>query len=227
MTRARLVHLVTAVAAVSALVIQTVLVITGASVLAETAVPPLATRLGRLVSYFTIQSNVLIAVTAVQLARDPLRDGRWWRPVRLAAVVGITVTGLVHFFLLRPLLDLQGPNALADVLLHLVVPLLGVGGWLIAGPRPRWSARDAAVALMWPVLWLVWTVAVGALSGWVPYPFLDVEAEGGVVVAVTCLGVTVLFLILVAALLVLDRRLPAVPVRRSAPRPTTRVATAE
>ena len=226
-SRARLVHLVTAAVAVFALVLQTVLVVTGASVLAETAVPPLATRLGRLVSYFTIQSNLLVAVTAVQLARDPLRDGRWWRPVRLAAVVGITVTGLVHFFLLRPLLDLQGPNALADVLLHLVVPLLGVGGWLLAGPRPRWSSRDAAVALLWPVLWLVWTVAVGALSGWVPYPFLDVEAEGGPAVALTCVGVTVLFLLLIAALLALDRRLPSVPVRRSAPRPRARVATAE
>ena len=73
----------------------------------------------------------------------------------------------------------------------------------------------------------VWTVAVGALSGWVPSFFVDVEAEGGAAVAVTCVGVTVLFLVLVAALLALDRRLPAVPVRRSAPRQTTRVATAE
>ncbi len=226
-SRARFVHLVTAAVAVVALVLQTVLVVTGASVLAETAVPPLATRLGRLVSYFTIQSNLLVAVTAVQLARDPLRDGRWWRPVRFAGMVGITVTGLVHFVLLRPLLDLEGSNALADVLLHLVVPLLAVGGWLLAGPRPRWSWKDAAVALLWPLLWLVWTVAVGALSGWVPYPFLDVETEGAAAVAVTCVGVTVLFVVLLAVLLALDRRLPAVPVRQSAPRPTSRVATAE
>ena len=88
------------------------------------------TRLGRLVSYFTIQSNLLVAVTAVQLARDPLRDGRWWRAVRVAAVVGITVTGLVHFVLLRPLLDLEGASWVADKLLHMVVPVVAVLGWL-------------------------------------------------------------------------------------------------
>ncbi len=224
---ARAVHVVTAAAAVFALLLQTVLVVTGASVLAETDVPPLATRLGRLVSYFTVQSNVLVAVTAVQLARDPDRDGQWWRPLRLAAVVGITVTGLVHFVLLRPLLDLEGPNALADSLLHLVVPALAVAGWLVAGPRPRWARRDAGLALVWPVTWLGWTLLVGALSGWVPYPFLDAEAEGAAAVAVTCAGVTVLFLVFLTVLVALDRRLPPVPVRGSAPAPATGTATAE
>ena len=145
-SRARAVHLVVAVVAVAALVLQTALVVSGASVLAETEVPPLLTRLGRLVSYFTIQSNLLVAVTAVQLARDPARDGSLWRVVRVAAVVGITVTGLVHFLLLRPLLDLEGANWLADKLLHMVVPVLAIAAWLLAGPRPRAPWRTAMTA---------------------------------------------------------------------------------
>lgn len=226
-SRARAVHLVVAVVAASALVLQTVLVVTGASVLAETEVPPLATRLGRLVSYFTVQSNLLVAVTAVQLARDPARDGRWWRAVRVAALVGITVTGLVHFVLLRPLLDLHGANRVADTLLHLVVPVLALAAWLVAGPRPRAPWRDALVALVWPVAWLVWTLAMGALTGWYPYPFLDVGARGAGAVAATCLGVTALFVLLVAAVTALDRRMPPVPVRAAAPAPPARAATAE
>ena len=210
-SRARAVHTVTAVVAIAALVLQTVLVVTGDSVLAEQEVPPLLTRLGRLVSYFTIQSNLLVAVTAVQLARDPLRDGRWWRPVRAAALVGITVTGLVHFMLLRPLLDLHGASWVADKLLHMVVPVLAVVGWLVAGPRPRAPWRDALTALVWPVAWLVWTLAVGAVTGWYPYPFLDVGAKGAGSVAVTCVGVTVLFLALAAVLSWLDRRMPPAP----------------
>ena len=177
-SRARTVHLLTAVVATAALVLQTVLVVQGSSVLDETEVPPLLTRLGRLVSYFTIQSNLLVAVTAAQLARDPFRDGRWWRAVRVAAVVGITVTGLVHFVLLRPLLDLEGLSLVADKLLHMVVPVVAVLGWLVAGPRPRAPWRDALPALAWPVAWLVWTLLVGAVTGWYPYPFLDVGAEG-------------------------------------------------
>ena len=226
-SRARNVHIVVAVVAVVALVLQTVLVVSGDSVLAEQEVPPLLTRLGRLVSYFTIQSNLLVAVTAVQLARDPLRDGRWWRPVRAAALVGITVTGLVHFVLLRPLLDLQGASWVADKMLHMVVPLLAVVGWLVAGPRPRAPWRDALTALVWPVGWLVWTLVVGALSGWYPYPFLDVGAEGAGSVAVTCVGVTVLFLALAGVLSWLDRRMPPTPVREAAPAPGAPAATAQ
>jgi hypothetical protein len=221
------VHTLTAVVAVSALVLQTVLVVTGDSVLAETEVPPLLTRLGRLVSYFTVQSNLLVAVTAVQLARDPLRDGRWWRPVRAAALVGITVTGLVHFTLLRPLLDLHGAGWAADKLLHMVVPLLAVGGWLLAGPRPRAPWSDALAALVWPVAWLVWTLVVGAVTGWYPYPFLDVGAKGAGSVALTCVGVTLLFLALAACLSALDRRMPPAPVRDAARHPETSGATAE
>ena len=226
-SRARVVHTVTAVVAVAALILQTVLVVSGDSVLAEQEVPPLLTRLGRLVSYFTIQSNLLVAVTAVQLARDPLRDGRWWRSVRAAALVGITVTGLVHFVLLRPLLDLQGASWVADRLLHMVVPVLAVIGWLVAGPRPRAPWRDALTALAWPVAWLVLTLVVGTVSGWYPYPFLDVGAEGAGSVLVTCVGVTVLFLALAAVLSWLDRRMPATPVREAAPAPGAPAATAQ
>lgn len=204
-------HAVVAVAAVSALVLQTVLVVTGASVLAETEVPPLGTRLGRLVSYFTIQSNLLVAVTAWQLWRDPARDGRWFRPVRLAAVVGITVTGLVHFVLLRPLLDLEGADRAADTLLHMVVPVLAVLVWLVAGPRPRVTWRTVGEALAWPVAWSAWTLVVGGLSGWYPYPFLDHREDGVTAVVVACVGITVLFLVLFAGVLALDRRLRPAP----------------
>ncbi|MEO5610679.1 MAG: Pr6Pr family membrane protein [Ornithinibacter sp.] len=212
--RARTIHGVVAALAIGALVLQSVLVVSGASVLAETEVPPLLTRLGRLVSYFTIQSNVLVAVTAVQLALDPAREGRWWRPVRVAAIVGITVTGLVHFVLLRPLLHLEGANWVADKMLHMVVPVAAVIAWVAVGPRPRVTWRDALFALAWPVAWLVWTLLVGAVSGWYPYPFLDVGAEGALSVALTCLAVTVLFLLLCAGLRALDHRLrPATPPR--------------
>ncbi len=226
-SRARTVHAVTAVVAIAALVLQTVLVVSGDAVLAEQEVPPLLTRLGRLASYFTIQSNLLVAVTAVQLARDPLRDGRWWRPVRAAALVGITVTGLVHFTLLRPLLDLHGASWAADKLLHMVVPVLAVVGWLLAGPRPRAPWRDALTALAWPVAWLVWTLVVGAVSGWYPDPFLDVGAKGAGSVAVTCVGVTLLFLALAGVLSWLDRRMPPAPVRGTATAPAAAATTAQ
>lgn len=211
LSRARALHLVVALVATVALILQTVLVITGSSVLAETAIPPLGTRLWRLVSYFTIQSNFLVAVTAWQLWRDPLREGRWWRSVRLAALVGITLTGLVHFFLLRPLLHLEGLNYVADKLLHMVVPVLAVLTWALVGPRPRTTWRTAVEVLAWPVAWLGYVFVVGAATSWYPYPFLD-PTQGGVgAVVVACIGITVLVVVIAAAFVALDRRLRPAP----------------
>ena len=88
------------------------------------------------------------------------------------------MTALVYVTLLRGLLELDGANWLADALLHQVVPLLSLAAWAVAGPRPRVGGREAAYALCWPVAWLVWTLVVRQVDGWVPYPFLDPDEDG-------------------------------------------------
>lgn len=208
---ARVVHGITFVVAIAALVLQTVLVVDGSAVLDETDVPPLGLRLFRLVSYFTIQSNLLVAIVSGMLVADPARTGRLFKVIRLDAVVGIAVTGLVHWFLLRPLLDLTGASAAADTSLHIVVPLLCVVGWLLVGPRPRIDLRTAALALVWPMLWTIATLVVGEATGFYPYPFLDPEPGGYGPVLLTCAGITVLFGVLFAIAAAVDRLLPPTP----------------
>ncbi len=200
-------HALTAVVAAGAVVFQLVLVIDGAATLLPDEAPSLATRLLRFVSYFTILSNVLVAVTAGRAVRG-LPDVRLWRALRLASVSGIAVTGLVHFALLRPLLDLDGASYVADTLLHVVVPVLAVVGWLAFGPRGVARRTDLLPSLAFPVAWLVWTLAAGAVTGWYPYPFLDVGGRGYVAVAVTCVGVAALFSGMVALAVAVDPRLP-------------------
>ncbi|MGI8646391.1 MAG: Pr6Pr family membrane protein [Nocardioides sp.] len=204
-------HALTAIVAVVALVLQFVLIIFGEPVLAEAATAGLPTRLGRFVSYFTIQSNALVAYAAITLARDPGRDGSVWRVLRAAGVAGITITGIVHFFLLRPLLDLDGLNYVCDKLLHMVVPVLAVVGWLAFGPRPRITLREVGWALLWPVVWLAWALAVGSLSGWFPYPFLDFDEEGLASVLVVSVGITALFFAVFGVIAFADRRLAPRP----------------
>jgi len=201
-------HAVTVGVVTFALVLQLVLVVSGASVLVEDALaPPLGTRLLRFVSYFTVQSNILVMLTTWALVRRPAHDGRVWRIARLDAIAGITITGVVHWFFLRPLLHLEGWSWVADKLLHVAVPLLAVVGWLVFGPRLRTSWSLLLPALGWPVLWLAYTLAVGAVTDWYPYPFLDVTTKGYGTVLVNCAGIAVALVVVLAALIALDPRL--------------------
>jgi hypothetical protein len=211
-TRARRWHLVTAAVAIIAIVLQLVLVIKGEPILEDTEIPALGIRMGRFFSYFTIQSNLLVAVATVILARNPVHDGAGWRVLRLAGVSGIILTGLVHWFLIRPHLDLEGWDYAADKLLHVAVPLLAVAGWLLFGPRPRVSGHAIAWALAWPVAWLVWTLVIGGRTGWYPYEFLDVDLKGWGSVAVAAAGITLLFLATLAAAHWVDGKLVPAPV---------------
>jgi uncharacterized membrane protein YeaQ/YmgE (transglycosylase-associated protein family) len=98
-----------------------------------------------------------------------------------------------------------------------VVPLLALVGWLVFGPRPRVTARVVLLALVFPVLWLLGTLLVGAVSGWYPYPFVDVDEQGPGPVAVACLGVLGLLVALLLLGWLLDRRLPGLGRRADAP----------
>ena len=201
-------HILTAVVTWVALLLQLVLVVRGGVVLDEAAPPALGTRLIRFVSYFTVLTNVLVAVTTTTLALGQDRYPTWWRVVRLNAIVGIAVTGLVHWFLLRPLLDLGGADYLADKLLHVVVPVLAVIGWTVFGPRRRADRRLLLPSLVYPVGWLLYTLVRGGVAGWYPYPFLDVGLRGYPQALLACAGVAVLVLALTQAAIVPDRRLP-------------------
>ncbi|SEB93909.1 hypothetical protein SAMN04489844_1364 [Nocardioides exalbidus] len=209
--RARTVHLVVAVLAWGAVLFQLVLVLAGSDVLLEDDPPGMGERIYRFFAYFTIQSNLLVAIPSTVLVLRPDVDSRWWRVARLAGLIGISVTGLVHFFLLRPLLHLDGSDWVADKWLHMLVPVVAVAAWAWVGPRPRASARDAAYAIVWPILWTAWTLVFAEIDGWVPYPFMDADKDGWGPVVVVCAGITVLFVGFFALYVWLDKRLRPAP----------------
>ena len=201
-------HLLTAVVTWAALLLQLALVLQGAHVLDEINPEPLGTRMIRFFSYFTILSNLLVALTATTLVLGQDSYPTWWRVLRLNAIVSIAVTGLVHWFLLRPLLDLSGASYVADKMLHVIVPLLAVIGWGVFGPRGKSDMSLLVPSLIYPIGWLVYTLIHGAASDWYPYPFLDVNRHGYGGALLACAGVAVLLLGLTWATITLDPRLP-------------------
>ncbi len=178
---------------------------------------PVPTRFVRMLSFFTIQSNVLVAAAAFSLALAPARDGRWWRVLRLDALVGISVTGVVYTTVLRTQQQLHGWALVTDVIFHYLVPLAAVAGWLAFGPRRRCDARTVAWALAWPVAWLAYTLLHGYVTSWYPYPFINVSRHGYGGVALNSLAVTAVLAVMAAAFWLGDAYLPGGRPRPPAP----------
>ncbi|HEY5429128.1 MAG TPA: Pr6Pr family membrane protein [Solirubrobacteraceae bacterium] len=176
---------------------------------------PAAARAVNTLAFFTIQSNVLVGLATLLLAVRLDRASTAFSVLRLAGLVAITVTGLVFHAVLAQTLDLRSWDAVGNELVHTVVPVMAVVGWLLLGPRRLVSARVAWLSLIFPICWLAFTLIRGAIAHWYPYPFIDVTALGYGRAAVNCVWVALLMLGLAAGATVLDGRLahPAHAVR--------------
>lgn len=171
-----------------------------------------AERLTRLFSYFTIQSNLVVALASVLVLLAPVGGGRLRAVVRLDALLCIAVTGVVYHALLSGYAaELAPAGQLSNFLLHTVVPIGTWVVWLLVGPRPRFGWGTVGWAIAYPLAWIAYTFVHGAISGWYPYPFLDVATIGlGQALANTAV-IAVAFMLLGALVRLVDRVLPAAP----------------
>lgn len=157
-----------------------------------------------LFSYFTIQSNILMLVVSVLLVLDPNRGGKTFGILRLAGLVGITVTGIVYSILLAGNANFEGIEWWYDKIFHYAVPALSVLGFLLFKPRTKLD-KGSLWFVVWPLVWLAYTLIRAEVSepvytltatkkGPVPYDFLDIADHGAVFVTIACLVVLVLAL---------------------------------
>lgn len=164
-------------------------------------------------SFFTVLSNVVVALTTGLLAIDLDRRSTLFRVLRLDGLIAIAVTGVVFHLTLAQLQELTGWSAVADALLHTASPIMAVLGWLLVGPRGQVNRRVVLLTVIAPVLWIVYALVRGALvqdragRDYYPYPFMDVQEHGYPLVIVNVSIVAVLFLLLAFGALALDRRL--------------------
>lgn len=174
----------------------------------DTSRPALAERFVRFFSFFTVESNLLVLATSIALVIDPERDGALFRVLRLDALLGIAITWIVFALVLSKIVHVEGLAAWINFGFHDASPVLALVGWLVFGPRPRIDARTIALAFVWPIAWIVYTLIRGALVGWYPYPFLDAAALGYPKVFANVAIVIVLALVLAGAMRWIDSKRP-------------------
>lgn len=109
-------------------------------------------RIGNVLSYFTVQSNIMVALTTGLLAVQLNRKQTWFRVLRLSGLIRITITGIVLHLALKGLTELNGPAVTADWILHTAASILCVLGWVIFGPRGWITSRIVKLSVLFPVL---------------------------------------------------------------------------
>ena len=129
-------------------------------------------------SYFTIWSNVVVAISTTLLALQPTVDTTWRRALRLSGLLMITITAIVYAVLLAPTTVVEGWSHITNPLTHIVVPAVTIFVWLIWGPRGWIRWRTLPISLVVPLIWVVYMLTRGAITNTYPYGFANVAAHG-------------------------------------------------
>ena len=139
-------------------------------------------------SYFTIWSNILVAITTTIIYRGLYVNSNKLKVMRLSSLMMISVTMLVYILILAPDANPQGINVLTNLLLHYITPPVTILVWLFFGPRKWINWKIIFASLIVPITYAIYTFIRGAIIGKYPYGFINVF-ELGYVGAIVSTGV--------------------------------------
>ena len=170
-------------------------------------------------SYFTIETslmNIVVFIVGGILAFRLSRDTELFTTVRMATLTYAIITAGVYNLLLRnvPYNGFQGLSWPNEVI-HVWIPILIVLDWLISPGRPALSWKALRVVMIYPLLWLAYSLVRGAVSnGIYPYPFLDPATAGWGSVIAYIVALSLVLLGLAALAIVYSRRVGREAIRR-------------
>ncbi len=160
-------------------------------------------------SYFTILSSflsVLVLVGGGLVALRAPTDPVPYTVARMSVTVYAVVTALVYNALLRGIPD-EGfvVTPWPGEIMHVWVPAFLLLDWLLSPGRPalRWTALR--IVIIFPLVWVAFTLVRGAITGWYPYPFLE-PATGIPSIALHIVGIAILIIGLAALAIAWSRR---------------------
>jgi len=147
----------------------------------ENRIAPIPETIIRYFSFYTILTNLLVAVCFSFLLVKP--KSVWGlffsKPGVITAItVYITIVGLVYNVILRFLWKPEGLQFIVDELLHTVIPLLCIVFWTVYVMKSALKWKDAFPWLIYPLVYIIVILIRGAMSGFYPYPFININDIG-------------------------------------------------
>lgn len=159
-------------------------------------------------SFFTIQCNLLVAISLTSSTLSPdSGPGKFFSSlsVQSAIAIYIFIVGLIYNIVLRGMFILTGWHWIVDNMLHVVIPALYIFYWLYFRSAGALHWRDSLYWLIFPFLYLSYSLCRGSIVHWYPYPFLNVMNLGYQTVFTNIAMIIVVFLAAGAGLIYLTR----------------------
>lgn len=156
-------------------------VITQFVLMMDHRVAPVGETIIRFFSYFTILTNILVALyftfsyykVRVGLLKIIDRSG-----TLTAVTIYILIVGLVYQVLLRHVWEPTGMQMIVDELLHTIIPGIVLVYWIMFGTNTMVAYKDIRQWMVYPLGYLFFILVRGYMSGFYPYPFVDVGTQG-------------------------------------------------
>ncbi len=150
-------------------------------------------------SFFTnlsdIYAAIVLLVGAVYLIqyREPTATDAI---IRGTSVVCMALVGIVFSVLLRDE-DVGTLLPWVNTVLHYIMPVVVVLDWFAEPPKTMLVVKHAVYWLIFPSLYLAYSIIRGAIVGWYAYPFFNPAKSGGYGgVALYCIAIFVMFFLL-------------------------------
>lgn len=143
-----------------------------------TSIPEMVVRF---FSFFTILTNILVAsyFTSQIISSKGNSRNLFSKTGTLTAItVYITVVGLVYQIALRHLWKPTGLQMIVDELLHTIIPTLAIIYWFLYEQKSELKWKMIPKFLLYPLFYLAFILVRGQLSGFYPYPFINVTTLG-------------------------------------------------
>lgn len=141
-------------------------------------------------SYFTIEINIVVFITlllsaiAVAMGKNSKLD-----VLRSVVTVYMLIVGIGFSVLLA---GIEGIALTAvpwdNTVLHYIMPVAILVDFLIDRPKRTLLFKQSLVWLLFPIIYVAYSLTRGALIGWYPYPFLNPDTNSYAAVAFTVSG---------------------------------------
>ena len=136
----------------------------------------------RFFSFFTILTNLLVGIYfSVLINSNNFKTSFFYKLFSVTSVtIYIFIVGLVYQIALRHIWQPAGLQRLVDELLHSIIPILVVLYWYFYENKNNLKYSDVWFWLIYPIVYLIFILIRGQISGYYPYPFLNIPAIGSV-----------------------------------------------